>query len=188
MDRFINALKAHAGALDQGIGQPRFATVSSVDPANYCAKVLLQPEGVLSGWLPILSPWVGAGWGAVCPPVPGDQVLVLPQEGDAEHGVIVGRAFSLAALPPAAPAGELWLVHQTGSFLKLHNDGTVEGTATRWNLTGDLHVAGSILASGDISDQAQAHGTLGNLREIYNEHTHQDPQGGITSPASPQVP
>lgn len=61
MERFLNALKAQAGTLDQSSAQPRFATVTSVDPATATARVTLQPEGVLSGWLPVLSPWTGAG-------------------------------------------------------------------------------------------------------------------------------
>ena len=164
MDRFLNALKAQSGALDHAQGQPRFGTVASVDPTAGTARVLLQPEGVLSGWLPVLSPWIGAGWGLACPPVPGDQVLVLPQEGDAEHGVIVGRAFSDTQRPPAAPAGELWLVHQSGSFLKLQNDGTVQ-------VNGDLHV------NGDVYDRR---GSLDRLRQHYDVHTHGGP------PPSPQ--
>src|SRR5436305_10306359 len=119
MDRLLNIVKQRAGALDQGDGQPRFGTVTSVNPTAATARVLLQPEGVLSGWLPILSPWVGAGWGMCCPPTPGDQVLVLGQEGSAEHGIIVGRAFSSSQAPPATPIGELWLVHRSGSFIKL---------------------------------------------------------------------
>lgn len=156
MDRFLNALKAHAGALDQAQGQPRFGTVSSVDPSAATARVLLQPEGVLTGWLPVLSPWIGAGWGLACPPLPGDQVFVLPQEGDAEHGVIVGRAYSDAQRAPVAPAGELWLVHRSGSFVKLQNDGTVQ-------VSGDLHVAG------DVYDR---HGSLDRLRQHYDGHVH----------------
>ena len=156
MERLLNALKAHAGALDQSVGQPRFGIVTSVDPASATARVQLQPEGVLTGWLPVLSVWVGAGWGMACPPSPGDQVLVLPQEGDAEHGIIAGRAFSDAQRAPAAPVGELWLVHQTGSFLKLTNDGTIE-------VQGDLHV------NGDVYDRT---GSLDRLRKHYDVHSH----------------
>ena len=112
--------------IDQGGSQPRYGTVTSVNPTTSTARVKLQPEGVLSGWLPILSPWVGDGWGMYCPPTPGDQVLVLAQEGDAEHGIIVGRAFSNTQTPPATPVGELWLVHTSGSFIKLQNDGTIQ--------------------------------------------------------------
>ncbi|MBV9784774.1 MAG: phage baseplate assembly protein V [Acidisphaera sp.] len=186
MDRFLNALKAQAGALDQGQGQPRFGLVTSVDPTSYTARVALQPEGVITGWLPILSAWVGGGWGMACPPTPGQQVLVLAQEGDAEHGVIAGGAYSNTALPPPAPSGELWLVHQSGTFLKLHNDGTVEGKAAHWNLTGDLTLTGNIVASGNISDLSASHGSLDTLRQIYDSHTHADPQGGQSAPPSQQ--
>lgn len=150
MDSFLNVVKAQASALDQSAGQPRLAVVSSVDPAAYTARIILQPEGVLSGWLPVLSSWIGAGWGLACPPSPGDQVLVLPQEGDAEHGIIAGRLWSATQAPPPAPSGELWLVHKSGSFVKLVNDGSISGSATAWVLTGDVHVTGSVVVSGDV--------------------------------------
>ncbi len=170
MERFLNAMKGQAGALDQGQGQPRFGTVASVDPQHYTARVTLQPEGVLSGWLPILSAWIGNGWGMVALPSPGDQVLVIAQEGQADHGVIVGRAFSDQAQPPQPAAGEFWLVHQSGSFLKLASDGTVR-------INGDLHVAG------DVYD---AKGSLDRLRQHYDAHTHTDSRGGGTSNPNPQ--
>ncbi len=182
MERFLNALRAHAGALDQAIAQPRFALVSSVDPTTYTARVLLQPEGVLSGWLPILTFWVGNGWGMVAPPSPGDQVLVVAHEGDAEHGIIVGGAYSLAAPPPQAPLGEFWLLHQTGSFVKLLADGSIAVNATTLNVTGNLAVSGTITATGNVAD---GHGTLASLRADYDQHTH-TVTGTTTSPRTPQ--
>ena len=104
MERFLNAIKTHADALVQTQAQPRFGTITSVDPNTGTARLTLQPEGVLSGWLPVLSPWVGPGWGMICPPAPGDQVLVLAQEGAAEHGVIVGRIFSVNSVLQPAPS------------------------------------------------------------------------------------
>jgi len=182
MDRLLNSLRAQSSALDQSLAQPRFAVVSSVDPTTATARVTLQPEGVLSGWLPVLSPWTGAGWGMCAPPGPGDQVLVLAQEGNAEHGVIVGRAFSLTQQPPSAPAGELWLVHSSGSSIKLLNSGTVaiSGPVTiagSVNVTGDLHVSGNIFDSQN---------SLADLRTHYDIHTHVDSRGGTTSPPNPQ--
>jgi len=165
MDRLLNALKAHSGAQDASSGQPRFGVVTSVDPGSATARVQLQPEGVLTGWLPFLSGWVGNGWGLSCPPSPGDQVLVLPQEGDAEHGLIVGRAWSRGAAAPATPVGEFWLTHRSGSFVRLLNDGTI-------SVRGDLHV------EGDVYDR---HGSLSQLRGHYNTHRHPDPQGGMTA-------
>jgi uncharacterized protein involved in type VI secretion and phage assembly len=174
MDRFLNAIKAQAGAMDRATGQPRFAVVTSVDPSRPAVRVTLQPEGVLTGWLPVLSPWVGAGWGLSSPPSPGDQVLVLAQEGDAEHGVVVGRAWSDTARSPPAPPGELWLVHQSGAFIKLSNDGMI-------HLQGNTSIAGNLSVSGDVSD---GHGKLSSLRTHYNTHTHVDSRGGATSTTS----
>jgi len=170
MERFVNAMKSHAAALDRATGQARFGVVTSVDPARSAARVALQPEGVVTGWLPVLSAWVGAGWGMACPPAPGDQVLVLAQEGDSDHGVIVGRAWSDQARAVAAPVGELWLVHATGSFVKLCNDGSIQ-------MQGDLRVAG------DVYDR---HGSLDRLRRHYDAHTHDDPQGGAVSTPNQQ--
>ena len=168
MHRFLNGLKAQSGAQDLAGGRPRFGTVVSVDPQRHAAKVVLQPEGVVTGWLPVLSPWVGAGWGMCVPPMQGQQVLVLPQDGEAEHGVIVGGAWSDASATPGAPVGELWIVHQSGSFIKLVADGTVR-------VNGDLHV------NGDVYDR---HGSMDRLRGNYNLHTHPDPQGGSVGSTS----
>lgn len=175
MDRFLNALKANSASLDASWAQPRFAIVTSVDSNRPAARVTLQPEGVLTGWLPILSPWVGAGWGLACPPSPGDQVLVVAQEGNAEHGVIIGRAWSDQAHPPAAPAGEFWLVHQTGSFIKLLTDGTVR-------IQGNVFISGSLSATGDVSD---GHGALSSLRNHYNAHLHPTPSGESATTTEP---
>lgn len=170
MERFLNALKLHARALDQTQGRPRFATVSSVDASSATVRVLLQPENVLTGWLPVLSTWTGAGWGMVCLPAPGDQVFVVGQEDDADNGVVVGGAFSCKRSPPNAPVGELWLVHAKGASLRLTNEGIVR-------IIGDLHVSGDVLDS---------HGSMSHLRATFNSHTHMDSRGGQTTPPAPQ--
>lgn len=182
MDSFLNAMKMHAAALDQAQAQPRFGLVTSVDPVNGTVRVQLQPEDILTGWLPVLSPWTGAGWGVSCPPSSGDQVFVLAQEGDAEHGVVVGRAFSLSQPSPAAPSGEFWLVHASGSSLKLSNDGTIYMNGPV-SVTGTLVVSGDVRAGGDIID---SHGAMSALRGHYNTHTHTDSRGGTTTIPTPQ--
>lgn len=166
MERFLNAIKLHATALDRGLGQPRFGIVASYDASRATARVQLQPEGVLSGWLPVLSPWVGAGWGLAAPLAPGQQVLVLAQEGDSEHGIIAGAAFSLAMPPPSAQPGELVLHHQSGTELRLASDGTVR-------ITGDLHV------SGNVYDRT---GSLDRLRQHYDAHSHPSPGAPTSAP------
>lgn len=176
MDRFLNAMKAHASAMDASWAQPRFGVVTSVDPSRPAVRVSLQPEGVITGWLPILSPWVGAGWGLACPPSPGDQVFVIAQEGDAEHGVVIGRAWSDQARAPAAPAGEFWLVHKTGSFIKLQSDGAIH-IQGNMIVQGNVTITGNIATTGDLTDY---HGSLNALRTHYNAHLHPDPQGGLS--------
>jgi hypothetical protein len=167
MDRLLNAMKGQAAALDRGQGQPRFGIVTSVDLASYAARVVLQPEGVLTGWLPILSPWVGGGWGFVAFPSPGDQVLVIPQEGDAEHGVIIGCSYSASNRPPLAQPGELRIVHSSGSSLVFANDGSVR-------------VEGNLKVTGEISE---SHGSMSQLRGHYNQHGH---PGSTTTHPIPQ--
>ena len=177
MDGVFNHFKSHAASLDQAIGQPRFGLVSSVDPTQATARVLLQPENVLTGWLPLMSPLTGAGWGIFCPPSPGDQVLVIPQEGDAEHGIIVGSCFSFQKQAPAGVAvGEIWMVHASGAFLRIRNDGSIEASALTFRLQGDVRV------DGDVYDR---HGSLSELRDHYNAHQH-SVGGALTSTPTPQ--
>lgn len=189
MDRLINSLKAHAGGLDLGQAQPRFGTVSSFDPNSYAARVMLQPEGVLSGWLPIISAWVGSGWGMACPLSVGDQVLVLPQEGHADQGVIVGSAYSEQARPPmiggnAVAAGEAVLFHASGAYLRLGNDGSFVICAASGQ---QVTVQGDLVVTGNVSDQNGAHGTVADFRTAYDEHEHGLAGGGNTDPPNQTV-
>ncbi|MBU6419065.1 MAG: phage baseplate assembly protein V [Proteobacteria bacterium] len=173
MNLLWNMIKAGAGGLDGLTGTVRFGLVSSFDPSTYSAKVMIQPENVLSGWLPVMSSWVGNGWGLAAPLPPGTQVVILAQEGDAEQGVIAGAVWSSVDKPLTAPAGELWLQHQSGSFLKLLSNGTILLNAPTVNVQGNLMV------SGDISDHNGAHNTLAALRNAYDQHVHPAP-GGTT--------
>jgi len=143
--------------------------VASVKADKYVATVRLQPGDHLTGWLPILTQWIGQGWGLVCPPSPGDQVLVIPQEGYYDHGLIVGYCRSDRSPAPDVPSGEFWLVHKSGSSIKLANDGRV-------HIKGDLHV------DGDIFDRT---GSLNDLRQTYLHHRHRINNGSLsTEPVS----
>jgi type VI secretion system (T6SS) baseplate-like injector VgrG len=165
VDNFFEVLAAGRKTSRGGFGQPRMGTVTSSNAQIAMAKVLLQPEGVLTGWLPVLTQWVGSGWGMSCPPSPGDQVLVIPQEGDAQHGLIVGRVYSNLVRPPPAEPGEINLTHQSGCSIRLLNSGTIA-------IHGDLHV------SGDVYD---SYGPLSKLRNDYNIHIHHTSSGLVTS-------
>src|SRR5690348_3215252 len=108
MDRLINQLRFNASAQDAQAGQPRWGTVQSYDPANAVAKVLIQPEGVLSGWLPVGTLVAGNKWGIVAPPEPGQQVLIIPDAGDHESGVVIAGTWNTQDRVPqvaSAPGG-----------------------------------------------------------------------------------
>jgi len=157
MSGFLDMLNSKIDRAHGSLAQPRLGVVASSNPQTASAKVLLQPEGVLTGWLPVLTQWVGSGWGISCPPSPGDQVLVIPQEGDPQHGLIIGRLFSNQIRPPDLEIGEISLTHQSGCSIRLLNSGIVA-------VQGDLHV------TGDVYD---THGSLSKLRGDYNSHIHQ---------------
>lgn len=188
-DLLLNAVKRHVAAAIGQVGQPKVGVVTSVDPSTYTARVTIQPEGVLSGWLPIATAMVGGGWGVVSPPSPGEQVLLLPTEGNTEHAVIVGRIFSQAALPPKtftdqynqgqtsfAQPGEVALVHQSGAFLRLI-DGMVviNGNVT---VNGTIHATNTItsdedlVANRNISSTGETEGG-GYINATQNIHTNQ---------------
>jgi uncharacterized protein involved in type VI secretion and phage assembly len=175
IERWREAQRLHAASMDGQRGEPRYGIVSSTDPVRCAVRVNYQPSGALSGWLQLPMPWVGSGWGMLAMPPIGAQVVVMPVEGDAEQCVVVGVTFNDQDQPPSGyPNGEFWLVHQSGSFLKLQNDGTVQ-------VKGDLHV------NGDVYDK---HGSLDRLRGHYNQHVHPGVQtgGGNTLMTTQQDP
>lgn len=166
METIIDALRNQAEKAHRHSAQPRIGIVASSDNGTSTARVLLQPENTLTGWLPVLTLWSGAGWGLAAPPCAGDQVLVICQEGDAAHGMIIGSLYSNSVRPPEAEIGELTLRHRSGSSIRLLNSGIIA-------IEGDLHV------SGDIFD---SHGALSKLRNSYNTHFHSTPNGTTSSP------
>ena len=169
MADFFDLLKAPVGHARETLAQPRLAVVTSSNPQTATARVTLQPEGVLSGWLPVLTQWVGSGWGISCPPSPGDQVLVIPLEGDPQHGLIIGRVFSNQVRPPEVETGEIVISHRSGCSIRLANSGVIV-------MQGDLHVSGNVYDS---------HGSLSQLRNDYNVHVH-PVEGDITLLPTPQ--
>lgn len=185
---------------------PCFGIVSSLDTANYCAKVRLQPDDIETGWLPVLSQWVGGGWGMFSPPKVGTQVMVLFSEANPEVGAIAGQVFSDAMRPLDCPEGELWLVHADGATVKLLNGGDVRFTHPDgselhfqaggqvyakapggFELEGDTNITGALTVTADITDNAPGNGvTVKQHRDAYNAHAHAGVQtgGGVTAPTN----
>ena len=122
----------------------RLGEITSYNPATYSAKVMIQPDGYETGWLPIMAAMIGQGWGLLAAPSIGDHAVVSFEHGDPESGLVMGFIPSDAQRPGAPPSGELWLTHQTGSTLKLTNDGKVLVSANT-DLT--LTAAGKVIVN-----------------------------------------
>lgn len=178
--KIINFIKGNMGEMLAQQPKSRCGIIQSFDPSTYSARVLVQPEGNLSGWLPVLTQWVGNGWGLFAPPSPGDQVRLVPQEASAQDYVIIGGMFSLVDKPLPAPSGEFWLVHQNGQFIKLLNDGSISSSGT-WNHEGDFHATGAVIAGfgagGQVGLQTHIH-SQGNDSAGDGEVPTNAPTGG----------
>jgi phage baseplate assembly protein gpV len=114
MERFVRAT----------VAAPRVAIVENYDPTRNAARVSILPENVGTGYLPVLTDWMGNNWGSLAPLNPGDQVAVLHQEHDTDSGIILGRLFDARNPPPqGAGATERWLVHKSGTHVQLLDNG-----------------------------------------------------------------
>ncbi len=143
MNHLLNTLLSAAQQAAQATATTRQGVVTSYDPDAYAIRVMLQPDDVLTGWLSLKSPWVGNGWGLTCPPSIGDLVEIDYQEGAVSAGSVGWRFYNDEDRPPPCPGGEFWLVHQSGSMLKFHNDGSVEMVSAgdlRQTIKGDYHL------------------------------------------------
>ena len=189
MSRRLAALITRvAAAVVAKLGQPRWGFVASVDPNRPAVRLLLQPENVLSGWLPVLFGGGAAGASGGQVPVVGAMACLIPDLGDAEHGIVVGFAHNDGAQLPAMPnapgaggtpngtaaplASAEWFAHAFGSTVRLCADGSVliqPGGGTV-HLDGNLTVNGFVQAAGEVT-----RGWGGDDRVGLGTHSH--PQG-----------
>lgn len=190
-----NAMKRHAGAMDDQAGVPLMGRVESVDAGRVLVRVSYDEEGTLSGWLPVAQMGGGGGWSVLCLPEPGQQVFVAPDMGDVSHGVVLGVVHSSAnppgkvtpygdgAQPQPLTPGEITLMHQSGGSLRLTAGGVVE-------INGMLKVMGDLLVHGEIRDRDGKRGTVGDLRDFYDQHQHTGVRAGsdTSGPTNKPVP
>jgi phage baseplate assembly protein gpV len=187
MQRILNQMRGEGQRAAGAKSLSRRAIVSAYDPSHYAAKVMIQPENFETGFLPIGTPWVGNEWGLVCPPTPGDEVDVHFQEGGKNAAYISLRFYGNLAQPPSAPSGEFWLIHKSGSLIKLTNDGKVtingnleiDATAPTINITATdvVNVTAPVINLG--SNGETLHKLVTDAFEaLFNEHVHSGVQGG----------
>lgn len=191
MKGLMNQVRIQAQMAAADSTSAKTGLVSGYDATNYSVKVTLQPEGIETGWIPLLSPWVGNGWGMFCPPTVGDMVEVQFEQGGAEAAFACLRFFNDQDRPLAVGAGEFWLVHKSGSSLKLTNDGklSINGYAEIDLTTPTLHITTSGNANVTVGGDAGL-AISGNITSSAAGWTHSGPvtvqglvtvQGDVTS-------
>lgn len=193
IDKLMNLMRQQAIATLSSFTHTRAGTVTNYNEPNFTARVQIQPEEILTPYLPILTPWVGNGWGMYFPPNLGDLVLCHFMEGDFNVGFVGQHIPNLVDKPiNNVPSGEGWIVHKTGTYIKFHNDGTISigtldihGNPTNINIASNIVVTGNISATGNILDNSgtNAH-NISAMRTIFNQHIHHTPAGDSSAPTT----
>lgn len=176
----IEMIKHVVGQMLGMQAKTQYGVIVSYNPTNYSVKVMIQPAGPETDFIPLAAVWTGKGMGAVFGPSIGDQVRVDFVDGVIDAALCGDRFFNSGNQPPVVQSGQGAIVDGAGSFVRLNNDGTITLsaptgiTATTPLLTqnGNLTVAGNILATGSVSDLNAAHGSLATIRTAYDGHVH----------------
>jgi len=131
-------------------------------------------------------------YGFTSVPLPGSEAAVACVGGNRDHPLVIvvdDRRYRLHGLQN----GEVAIYTDEGDKIHLKRGGTVQVVAATKleivspvvTMSGNLDVAGDITAQGDIYDHGNE--SMLGMRQVYNSHTHSDPQGGIVSTPSGQM-
>ncbi|MCE2574389.1 phage baseplate assembly protein V [Komagataeibacter sp. FNDCR2] len=152
-----------AASTANAVAQPGFGLVSAVDPVNHAVKVIFQPSGVESGWIPCGAMQVG-NLRIACLPDMGAHVVVMAVEGDAEHALAACPVYDAVMMPPVSPAtgkqaqpGELLIMAGCGA--PPATGGAAPGNATPnapwWHMTPTAIYAGAGSATETLTNNGK---------------------------------
>ena len=99
MEGIRNAMRGEAERVQATYARLTMGLVDGVDPARHAVRVRLQPQDVLTGWLPVASVGVGAGWQVHWLPAIGTQVKVEFQEGGQGAGSLPAASTTISTRP-----------------------------------------------------------------------------------------
>jgi hypothetical protein len=121
----INQIKRVVSEFLSNLTFAKYGHVSAYNPNNYTVKVMLLPEQVETGFIPLATIWVGNNLGAVFGPAIGDSVKLDFIDGSVQAMVVNGRFFNNTAAPPVVQSGQAAFVDSQGSYIRLNNDGSI---------------------------------------------------------------
>lgn len=194
IQKLINTLRIQASLANNGKYFTSVGIITGYDPNNRLVTVQIHPAtddspALQTGWIPITSPWIGNNCGMLFAPNVGDIVAVHYQEGSLLNAYADACFYNNTSRPLPVPSGEAWIVHKSGSFIKLTNDGKVsingqveiDITTPKLviNVTGDceINADGTVKVDADTVEIGDTSGALKKLlnetaADVFNTHTH----------------
>jgi phage baseplate assembly protein gpV len=129
----------------RGTSHEKKGAITAYDPQTYSIKMQIKPGNQITGWIPMLSHFIGNACGFLFGPSIGDQVSASFLGGDLESGTIVGRHFDDNNPPPQVQSGEALLQIKNGNKLYFMQDGSVlvhhnTGAEMKLHPNGDAHI------------------------------------------------
>jgi phage baseplate assembly protein V len=154
------------------VGRGRIAAVDDGDNVQKL-QVQLGADEIVDG-MPRL-----AQYGFQSVPPPGSDAVALFVAGERSNGVVIACGSQEWRMRGLA-SGEVALSDDKGQCVYLSVDGIrIDGggrtvaivNAPDVTMSGNLHVAGNMIAGGTVADQSGAT-TMAGMRSTYNGHTH----------------
>jgi phage baseplate assembly protein V len=177
----------------------RVGIVKSQDAQNAKVRVTFPDRNQMtSWWLPVVTPKAQDDKAYWIPDV-GEQVVCLMDEHD-EDGAVLGSIYSSADTAPVSSAEKWHLRMKDGATFEydrsshnlavsIPNGGTVSisanGATIQIDATGNINLT----SAADIRLVTNSHNdSVNGMINVFNAHTHPDPQGGNTSPPNQVMP
>lgn len=186
MKNFSDMMRGHAESVVSQIAQDQMGIVESYDPSSAAVKVLIQPDGVLSGWIPL---GVGAAGGTTFNIVPniGDQVMIHNVQGDGENYVVSHSVHSNTDVPPnatatgqPAQAGDFHMKNSAGAEVYIPAGSNTIHLSGAVMIQGNVSIIGNLTVTGTITA-----GSGGADSVTLQAHTHKGVQTGSGTSAGP---
>lgn len=123
MDGLLNIIRREVARCMARYAHPVAGIISSYDPVTHSVKVQYQPEGTLSGWIPLNTAGAGAPGlvaGIAIGPHVGQALIIGFLEGDRESPFVISRMYTDAELPVQAGEGDIRIRNENGCRIILN--------------------------------------------------------------------
>lgn len=172
------------------LGRIRLAFRGLGTRVNTAPSVMLIQADALSGEQLQAAEYM-QHYGLTTNPPKGFMFVAVPVGGKTAHSVIIATEHGTYRLKNLAP-GETAIYDDQGQKVHIKRDGIeINGAGKQVTITNTpkVRMETDILeVTGEVKDQCDDTGqTMSGMRDIYNTHTHNDPQGGAVAQPNQQM-